>query len=104
MIDPETIDLVSEVAARLADRLEKNFQIIPTLTLSQAAEALGVSDEKMRQLCNEGKIPYIRMDRLYRLKPADINAYLEQNYNHPQRRKETSYGTHNHHQNQSPGI
>lgn len=80
MIDPETIDLVSEVAARLADRLEKNFQIMPTLTLDQAAEALGVSNEKMRQLCNEGKIPYIRMDRLYRIKPSDVNAYLEQNY------------------------
>ena len=80
MIDLQTADLVTEVAARLADRLEKNFQIIPTLTLAQAAEAVGVSDEKMRQLCNEGKIPYIRMDRLYRIKPADVNRYLEENY------------------------
>ena len=80
MIDLQTADLVTEVAARLADRLEKNFQIIPTLTLAQAAEAVGVSDEEMRQLCNEGKIPYIRMDRLYRIKPADVNRYLEENY------------------------
>lgn len=80
MIDLQTADLVTEVAARLAARLEKNFQIIPTLTLAQAAEAVGVSDEKMRQLCNEGKIPYIRMDRLYRIKPADVNRYLEENY------------------------
>lgn len=79
-MNEQTLDLAAEIAARLADRLEKNFQIIPTLTLSQAAEAVGVSDEKMRQLCNEGKIPYIRMDRLYRLKPADINRYLESNY------------------------
>lgn len=82
--DPETIELATVIAAKLAEKLEKNFQVIPTLTLSQAAEELGVSDEKMRQLCNDGKIPFIRMDRLYRLKPADINAYLERNYNQPQ--------------------
>lgn len=83
--DPETLELATTIAAKLMEKLESNFQVMPTLTLSQAAEALGVSDEKMRQLCNERKIPYIRMDRLYRLKPTDINAYLEQNYNHPQR-------------------
>ena len=82
--DPETIELATVIAAKLAEKLEKNFQVIPTLTLSQAAEELGVSDEKMRQLCNDGKIPFIRMDRLYRLKPADINAYLERNYNQSQ--------------------
>ena len=79
--DPETIELASVIAAKLSEQMEKHFQVMPTLTLSQAAEALGISDEKMRQLCNEGKIPFIRMDRLYRIKPADVNAYLEQNYN-----------------------
>jgi len=73
-------DLAVTIAAELAARLEKNFQIMPTLTLAQAAEALGVSDETMRKLCNEGKIPFIRMDRLYRIKPADVNAYLERHY------------------------
>ena len=79
--DPETIELATVIAAKLSEQMEKHFQVMPTLTLSQAAEALGISDEKMRQLCNEGKIPFIRMDRLYRIKPADVNAYLEQNYN-----------------------
>lgn len=83
MIDNQT---TIEIAEAIAVRMERHFQIMPTLTLSEAAKALGVSDEKMRQLCNEGKIPYIRMDRLYRLKPADVNAYLEQNY-HQQVRK-----------------
>ena len=83
MIDNQT---TIEIAEAIAVRMERHFQIMPTLTLSEAAKALGVSDEKMRQLCNDGKIPYIRMDRLYRLKPADINAYLEQNY-HQQVRK-----------------
>lgn len=80
MIDTNTIDLAAVIAAKLSEQLEKNFQVIPTLTLSQAAEAVGVSDEKMRKLCNDGEIPFIRMDRLYRIKPADINAYLEKNY------------------------
>lgn len=79
----ETIDLAALIAEKLAARLERNFQVMPMLTLEQAAQALGISGEKARQLCNEGKIPYIRMDRLYRIKPADINAYLEANY-HPQ--------------------
>ena len=85
MIDENTIDLAAVIAAKLSEQLEKNFQVIPTLTLTQAAEAVGVSDEKMRQLCNAGEIPFIRMDRLYRIKPADINAYLEKNYHHPQK-------------------
>lgn len=83
----ETIDLVALVAAKLSEHLEKNFQVIPTLTLAQAAEAVGVSDETMRKLCNEGKIPFIRMDRLYRIKPSDLNAYLESNY-HSKRKEE----------------
>ena len=76
----ELTELSAAVAAALESRIMLNFQVIPMLTLDQAAKALGVSDEKMRQLCNEGQIPYIRMDRLYRLKPSDINAYLEKNY------------------------
>lgn len=77
------MELAAMIGAVIAERLERNFQVMPTLTLAQAAEALGVSDETMRKLCNEGKIPFIRMDRLYRIKPADVNAYLDRNYNRP---------------------
>lgn len=76
----DQIDLAAAIGDRIAERIEARFSVIPTLTLDQAAEALGISNEKMRQLCNEKKIPFIRMDRLYRLKPADINRYLESNY------------------------
>lgn len=76
---PDT-QLISEVAAVLEERLMRNFQVIPTLTLTQAAEAVGVSDETMRKLCQSGQIPHIKLDRLYRIKPADINNYLEQHY------------------------
>lgn len=79
---PKEMEIAAMIGAVIAERLERNFQVMPTLTLAQAAEALGISNERMRQLCNEGKIPFIRMDRLYRIKPADINAYLEQNYSH----------------------
>lgn len=79
-MDTQLVDIATIVGSQIAERLEKNFHVIPTLTLTQAAEAIGVSDERMRQLCNRGEIPFIRMDRLYRIKPADINAYLEKNY------------------------
>ena len=79
-MDTQLVDIATIVGSQIAERLEKNFQVIPTLTLTQAAEAIGISDERMRQLCNKGEIPFIRMDRLYRIKPADINAYLERNY------------------------
>ena len=71
---------LADLAALLEERIMRNFQVIPTLTLSQAAEAVGVSDETMRKLCAEGKIPHIKLDRLYRIKPADLNSYLEQHY------------------------
>lgn len=78
--DSATIQLANIIAASLAAEMEKRYQIQPTVTLDDAAKALGISSEKMRQLCNSGEIPFIRMDRLYRIKPADINAYLERNY------------------------
>ena len=86
MINTEMTELIAAVGAAVEERIRNNFQVIPTLTLTQTAEALGISDEKARQLCERGEIPFIRMDRLYRIKPADINAYLERNY-HPIKEK-----------------
>lgn len=80
MTHAEITELTASVAASLEERIMRNFQVIPTLTLAQASEAVGISDEKMRQLCNAGEIPFIRMDRLYRIKPADLNNYLEKHY------------------------
>ena len=76
------VELAIAIGDRIAERIEARFSVMPTLTLDQAAETLGISNEKMRQLCNAGKIPFIRIDKFYRIKPADINRYLEQNY-HP---------------------
>lgn len=76
----DRLELATEIAAAIATRLESNFRVMPTLTLEQAADELHISAEKMRQLCAKNEIPYIRMDRLYRIRPADINRYLEQRY------------------------
>jgi excisionase family DNA binding protein len=73
-------DLAIAIGDRIAERIESRFSVMPTLTLDQAAAALGVSNEKMRQLCNDGKIPYYRVDKFYRIKPGDINRFLEANY------------------------
>ena len=81
------IALAVAIGDRIAERIESRFTVMPTLTLDQAAETLGVSNEKMRQLCNDGKIPFIRVDKFYRIKPGDINRYLEQNYHKQGARK-----------------
>ena len=72
-------ELAIAIGDRIAERIEARCSVMPTLTLDQAAETLGISNEKMRQLCNAGKIPFIRIDKFYRIKPADINRYLELN-------------------------
>ena len=77
---PEIIELTTIIAQKIAERLQENFTIMPTLTLDQVAEQLGVSHEKVRELCLTGQIPYIKMDKLYRIKPSDVNAYLNRNY------------------------
>lgn len=86
MLTAEQLDMAAEIAAKLEERIAARFQVQPMLTLDQAAEALGISMEKARQMVQAGEIPYIRMDRLYRIKPADINAYLERHYT-PAKRK-----------------
>ena len=74
------LEIINEVAARLFEKIQEQFTVMPTLTLNQAAEAMGVSPEKVRQLCKAGELPHIKMDKLYRIKPADVNRYLEANY------------------------
>ncbi len=68
------------IGDRIAERLERHYQVMPTLTLADAAKALGLSGETMRRLCQSGQIAYIKTDRLYRIRPIDINRYLERHY------------------------
>lgn len=76
----ETIEIATIIGQKIAEKLQENVTIMPTLTLDQVAEQLGVSHETVRDLCVSGQIPYIKMNKLYRIKPADVNAYLNRNY------------------------
>ena len=76
----DTLEMAAVVAQKVYEKLAENFTIMPTYTLAQVAEVLGVSQEKVRELCVSGQLPHIKMDKLYRIKPADVNAYLNRNY------------------------
>ena len=80
MTTPELTEIFSGVAAALEERIMRNFSVMPTLTLEQAAKEIGVSTETMRKLCKDKRIPHIKMDREYRIRPADINNFLESRY------------------------
>ena len=72
---------VAMIAAAIAAEMEKHFTVEPTLTLAEAAEQLGVSQQVMRALCRDRKIASIRLDKSYRIKVIDLNRYLDKHYN-----------------------
>lgn len=76
----DAIQFAGAVAEALATRLERHYHVEPTLTLEQAARELGLSIDLVRQLCKDGEIPHVRVGKFYRIKPIDINNYLERNY------------------------
>ena len=73
-----TLNQAVIIAEELATRLEKHFTVEPTLTLTEAAEQIGVSITVMRQLCREKKIRAIRLDKSYRIRVVDINRFLDE--------------------------
>ena len=72
-----TTSAAAEIAAAVAAELEKHFTVEPTLSLTEAAEAIGISVTVMRQLCRERRIRAIRLDKSYRIRVRDINQYLQ---------------------------
>ena len=80
MTASELTEITAAVAGALEERMLHHFQIMPMLTLDQTAQALGLSHEKVRMLCENKELPFIRINKLYRIKPADVNAYLEKHY------------------------
>ena len=71
-----TTDFAAAVAAAVAAQMERHFTVEPTLNLTEAAEAIGISVTVMRQLCRERKIPAIRLEKSYRIRVIDLNNYL----------------------------
>lgn len=72
-----TTGAAAEIAAAVAAELEKHFTVDPTLTLEEAAKELHISITVMRQLCRERRIRAIRLDKSYRIRVRDLNAYLD---------------------------
>ena len=67
---------VAQIAAAIAAEMERHFTVEPTLTLAEAAKAIGISITVMRQLCRERRISAIRLDKSYRIRVIDLNNYL----------------------------
>lgn len=78
MTPDAALALASTVAAAVAAQMERHFTVEPTLTLTEAAQQIGVSVTVMRQLCREKKIRAIRLDKSYRIRVVDINRFLDE--------------------------
>lgn len=73
------IDMMAAFADAVAARFERRLAVRATITLAEAAKALGISDDGMKRLLDAGEIPYTRIGKLYRVFPEDVNNYLEKN-------------------------
>lgn len=70
--------MAAMIAAAVAAQMERHFVVEPTLDLTEAAKAIGVSVTVMRQLCRERKIPAVKLDKFYRIKVIDLNRFLDE--------------------------
>ena len=75
MTATDTIDTIAPCAAQFLRRLT----VLASLSLADAAKALGISEDGMKRLLDAGEMPYTKIGKLYRVFPEDINFYLERN-------------------------
>ena len=73
-----TSDAAAQIAAAVMAEMRKYIEVEPTLTLEEAAKELKISITVMRQLCRERKIRAVRLDKFYRIRVRDLNAYLDE--------------------------
>jgi len=45
------------------------------LTMSEAAEQLACSERTVRRLVHDGRLAHLRVGRLVRIRPADLDAF-----------------------------
>lgn len=70
--------IAAPIAAAVMAEMRKYIEVEPTLTLEEAAKELKISITVMRQLCREKKIRAVRLDKSYRIRVRDLNAYLDE--------------------------
>ena len=70
-------EAAAQIAAAVAAEMRKYVAVEPTLNLAEAAGELRISVTVMRQMCRERKIPCVRLDKSYRIKVRDLNAFLD---------------------------
>ena len=59
---------------------QKPVSVFPALlTVNQAAAALGISPRTLRRLLAEGQLAHVRVGRLVRVSPLDLDAYITLN-------------------------
>ena len=75
----DEINTIAACADAVAARFERMLAVRATLTLAAAAKALGISEDGMKRLLDAGEIRHVRIGKLYRVFPEDVNAYLERN-------------------------
>ena len=73
-----TAAFAAQIAAAVAAELERHFVVEPTVCLAEAAKQLGISEQVMRQLCRERRIRAIRLDKSWRIRVRDLNAFLDE--------------------------
>ncbi|WP_408905444.1 helix-turn-helix domain-containing protein [Microbacterium mcarthurae (nom. nud.)] len=52
---------------------------LTTLGVTEAADALGITERQIRHLVSTRAVTYVKVGRLVRFRPADLEAYLEAN-------------------------
>lgn len=50
-----------------------------TLSLREAVEATGIAERTLRTLVSTRAIPYIKLGKYLRFRPADLQAWLAEN-------------------------
>jgi len=48
----------------------------PLLSIAQTAEVLNVSPKTVHRIIDGGKLPFIRMGKVIRIRPDDLRAYV----------------------------
>lgn len=65
------------MVVKVADAPRNKRQLEPLLTLDQVAELLSTSPRHIRELVFRRTIPSVRVGRLVRFDPLEIEAWLE---------------------------